>query len=391
MEELFKYSDKELHKLLDNKNVYTAKYIIRNDGNSKILRDCSVYNNRLFYRKGINKKITSEYLDYMVKDYRPININDIIELKIDNILKASKKWGYEKFFTYISNKFINHYSINRVDSSFERGKIIIHYPEILIKNSAEQEHLMRDIYLTISVETDYIYLYDLKRTTFTIAEIDRQYTFSHVSGEIYGIGYRNSNFCYGRNNAVNSIMNKMGGGRESMVKNITMFILLIDEYLSWESIEGSPYKYIDRVINDENSLVGVYTPNYNLTEVITTLKNNLTELKYEYILDGYDRYKVKLVDTESIDDILTEHYPTLCFMRDGHSSVNPRNTEKTYSSYQDKNMIEFKGEIKTLNVLPDTNVKEYTLPVKIHHEILMRAVQYLENKFETFLINKKYE
>jgi hypothetical protein len=235
-----------------------------------------------------------------------------------------------------------------------------------------------------------LYLNKIYRTTYTTSEIFAKYVFSHVSTYSFTDGC--DNFCFGRDNPIATIMSNIRRSRQHAIKNLQMLPYMIDEYLSWESLEGTPFRKIENVLNSDSLLTQVSAPFCVKEELLLCIKDNLNDFTYNYKLDDNSNYTVKLSQTtkENIENILSEKYPDLCFYKKDNHSFNLKSQEGEVSRYQGAKSLTFKGEVKTLNIIRQ-DVYSLNLPIKIHQDILNNIITILENRFETFLINKNNE
>lgn len=129
--------------------------------------------------------------------------------------------------------------------------VIIHFPEIGITNSEGAGHVIRDLYVKLSVtpkldklgsKTDYKAFIEFsgRRRTFTLKEWESGYIHSHLHSGHWGW----SGFCTGHS-AFRSLL------EETMLSVTeeawTTLLLSIPNYVKWESIEGGPYTLIKNI------------------------------------------------------------------------------------------------------------------------------------------------
>ncbi len=127
--------------------------------------------------------------------------------------------------------------------------LYIHFPELIITNSREEKHLIKDLYVKMFIS---IYYRDLTnsrattkgkisisggRSTYELIEWECDYGHSHFSGK--GLGY--SDFCMGAS-VFGVLLNNLGLSLEK--DDWVMVLLGLEKYLKWESLEGGPYRRI---------------------------------------------------------------------------------------------------------------------------------------------------
>jgi hypothetical protein len=248
---------------------------------------------------------------------------------------------------------------------------------------------MRDIYIkyrfTFYNSIWYLNSIGIARSTFSSNELGYSYVFSHV--DVGNVEYYGFNFCFGDTplrKFIYTYLNKSVDVRQKF----TQLLLSFEEYLQWESIEGTPYKYIDNL----TSCYGYKTalkPSCSNSALIKNLLNANINFKYRF---EFLRNKHKLVlDQETIDAIdkeLTQLFPNFCYYTFNNLSHNRSISDKTYKYYDGRpTEIVFKGEKKYIKIQDeDTGLAE---PEKhIHRDILKGVVNILTAKLENFIINK---
>ena len=126
--------------------------------------------------------------------------------------------------------------------------IIIHFPDLVVSNG-RREHPIKDIWVKIELSAAFCrsnkasgMYFSGTRSTMSYAEISSEYSFSHLSG-----GWRPDNFrdfCLGHTNFAflcTDLYNTWNKDR------FLSFCFQLEAYLSWESLEGGPYRTIDDI------------------------------------------------------------------------------------------------------------------------------------------------
>jgi hypothetical protein len=126
-----------------------------------------------------------------------------------------------------------------------RYKIVIYVPELTIVNSNGKSHAIKDIYISISLKTDLKIEGSIRgmRTTFTRDEWVSQYTHSHLSG----ICTNFRDFCTG-SGPINQVISILKTEYDDI--NFEMLCYHIQNFLAYESIEGTPFKYLEQIGTD---------------------------------------------------------------------------------------------------------------------------------------------
>lgn len=387
-ETLLQKTDKELEKIL-TPNKYKAKYICSDDYLYEI--KCK------FGDKGVMRCLNDGSLttfDELSGDYwRPLLLSDIKEVKQDRIYKILSNCSCEEFKKYLNNLCSGIFNENEYEITIDNSLInlIIYYPEIKITNSHELEHTLRDIYVKFSFEKyspRRLYTIAMARTTYTSNEYNKTYIFSHLDTS-NGLTHWNGRFCFGSTDLSKTVANCKSP--EGNLGKIGQVLMAFKDYLSWESLEGTPYKYISNLRESSSSKYTSYNEYFSNT-YLEVLKE-ITDFKYKFTLvNGKYVIRLEKESIDKIDDLLTAKFPTKCyFLINGESkTLNSRYAPITFNSPVYTEVI-FKGERKQLTVInevdTDTNIPEK----RIHRVILNGVVNHIESAFYTYIINKKLE
>jgi hypothetical protein len=176
-----------------------------------------------------------------------------------------------------------------------RYKVVIYFPEITLSNMNRNSHTIKDLYFSVLFKTDLKVEGTIRgmRTTFTRDEWVSQYTHSHLSGLCTTF----RDFCTGTG-PINQVISILKTEYDEI--NFEMFCYHIKTFLEYESIEGTPFKYLEQIGTDRNiTTIDEYTYlaqlNFIYKEFLQTF--DLTELKLLL------RIKVKtLIEVESTDE-----------------------------------------------------------------------------------------
>jgi len=187
----------------------------------------------------------------------------------------------------------------RIDS-FDKNllKFTIKFPKLTIKNKKKHEHklynLFTSFYLDVTKDTIKPKITGF-RTKYSIREFKKEYCHSHLSGNIlvsslehildnpYQQIIQETGFCLG-SGPFTTLLYSLS--RDFDIDKFVLFLHYLKGFLSWESLQGGPYKYITSIIK--------YTKlkNHNVESIPNDedifkkldLKNNLkfNKNKFEY-------------------------------------------------------------------------------------------------------------
>lgn len=388
-QELLQLSNKELYKTLDNKNLYTAKYFLTNNGD--IVRLENKYKNIYTFRRLIDNHLFP--IDVKYANLSVLTPQQIEVQKKSNIYKLLNTCSNEVFIEYIRKIAVDIYGEDRIDIrdyGDEWLGLIIYFPEITITNSHELSHTMYDIYVELTFTDNSggrrLHNTRIARTTFSEKEIAANYIFSHCTGSI---GDWSSTPCFG-GTELSTIFRQL---QKNELQYLYSFLMSLEEYLKWESLEGTPYKYISNLDTYQRYISqGWYSSNFK--PFYNHILNKVPNFTYKFdIENGFYNIHLDKKSKKLVDDILTTDFPDCNYYLINRSScVNGLNNyDNKISKYDGKNSVVcFKNEVKKIKVIKNT-VDEVEPEKRIHRTILNEVVKLLETRFYNYLINKKLE
>lgn len=201
-------------------------------------------------------------------------------------------WHFSAYYKQTISEYSNSYGLNNFLSGTYLGRIIyrvhiyIKFGELGVTNSHNMSTIIRDLVIRLEFLTDSeepkLYGVCGSRFTMTGEEYVTKYTFSHLSGESWGAsGF--SGFCYG---GTKEAMGMLRGILENEYDEdiAEQFLLQLEPYLSWESIEGGPYKPMKTLIDYDPNLAN--SPGTTINSVMNT-SFRLSDLRtvYEILID----------------------------------------------------------------------------------------------------------
>jgi hypothetical protein len=390
-EELTRLSFKELEKVLDTTNKYKIKYYWSGsyDVNYfKIYKLVNRFKKVYTFENLISGNIQTIDPTLLI----PLKIVDVKQIK-DNHLKNFINTCDNKIFRNYVNKLASDiFSKDRVDTI--DNNLIIHFPEITITNSFDLSHVMRDIYIKFQFQindsgTRYLRRLFFARTTLTDTEVVNNYQFSHLSS--HNPGQYSSKFCFG-DTALKDIVYFLCNNN---ISQLSTFLMSLESYLSWESLEGSPYGYLSNLTN-----IGKYKKvtnierNYQPLALYTEILYKINSFDYIFELSN-GRYIVKL-SPESIkylEEYLTVNYPIWNNFLINEESYEINNEyDSNYNKWNGEDSeVTFKGEIQKINIIKTFAEDEVIPPMRIHRTILNNLITNIENAFNEQFIKLQLE
>lgn len=214
--------------------------------------------------------------------------------------------------------YIEYVPINKITELYENNKtrnifldLLIKFDKVLIENIQGRQHLMTDFYVRFKFcfleedshpEGNLYNLFGIEsiRLSATPLEIYKGYSFSHQSNSPGNWG----NLCTGSGDFGNSInllyLNSLF--TEWKIKDLFTPIYLLEGYVSWESLDGGPYKRLSSLYAKETQEVDKYFRSGIYKDTSLEFANKL--MKQEFFVDLF--YKYKIMDRYNIRGIVSE-------------------------------------------------------------------------------------
>jgi hypothetical protein len=353
---LLKLSDKEIETELKKTTFPTNWYI---DENGRIVRFYTRIKNVIFFYE--DNKLHKETADSFSYYFRPLNISKFKLIKKDNILYGLAKQTSKSFIKYLTKYVSEIYPIENFDIEEickDAVSLIIYYPEITIKNSIELSHTIKDVYLKyiFARNGDYGFILEeilLAKTSVFLKELSKNYLHSHVSNR--GIGKYSDSFCFGDTD-IKEFVRTCKRKNTKIMNYIQQLLLNIEEFLTWESIEGGPYGLIqDLQVNlGKYKIYNDSAINKSKKDLINALLQN-SNFRLRYTFNLTDKFNIKLTqDTiEIIDNILSKICDTeyLYYRIDNKSCILNGYYRNNIAENGKTSDVIFKGERKFIKIL----------------------------------------
>jgi len=126
----------------------------------------------------------------------------------------------------------------------DNGIIYIHYPELTITNSHDASHKIYDLVVNFTVDpTNGTLLSSLYGMRFSLSqrELAKGYIHSHLKTNYHSF---NNPFCLGGGSTFQKMVNNLCCSGSVTKEQFELFILQLNSYLCWESLEGTPHMSI---------------------------------------------------------------------------------------------------------------------------------------------------
>jgi hypothetical protein len=150
--------------------------------------------------------------------------------------------------------------------------LYIHFSEFTIRNSKSLSEDLTNLFIAIPL-TDGIRNVKFResrmygfRTSYTYAQIRANYTHSHLATSLPEGAYNKSNFCLGSGPISASLVEMVD---DPDPDKFMFYLLQLNEFITWESLEGGPYRRITNInLGDGNENQAKTFPNSTLITII---------------------------------------------------------------------------------------------------------------------------
>ena len=184
-------------------------------------------------------KLTKKFLDEKLKFIR--------SKELEKMLSNGTIKRYQKFVdTVLKSIFPEELFELELKENGKQLDVTIRFPELLLTSENGLTHTLRDLFVKIPMIylSGNIRLGQLRyaRTTFEVKEVISSYVHSHLNSGCFS-GF-SSNFCYG-STVFSAFLNTARSSFD--IRDLYVFLQNLTDFLKWESISGTPYKYISNL------------------------------------------------------------------------------------------------------------------------------------------------
>lgn len=253
-----------------------------------------------------------------------------------------------------------HVDIIRTDAQIT---VLLYFPEILIRNSRKDSHLIKDLFIRLVFEVinPKMSAIQIRRSTFTYAEFCSSYLHSHSNPTQQKLLTDwSSSFCWGSTPA-GSYKTLLQARYDNL--NYQNFLGLLKNWLHWESIEGGPYFYMNTIAVTSQSS-GLIT-NEEVREILIKIASS-NPPKLNITLDK--------IPCDDVQQLLNEDFINVDFTPEYLNAIK-LNTHRlgttTRNIFRTKNNTVSKDTIDSLNRTAYTfKFKNVVITPKIIHQNL---------------------
>lgn len=277
-------------------------------------------------------------------------------------------------------------------------RLIIHFPEFEISNTARRTHKIHDLYTIIYFDRHMKHIYNGimgMRTSYSVAELHTGYAHSHLSG----ISFKPNNFCLGSGVTVSLIGGLVADGWDP--DNLRNLLMLLYTYVAHESTEGGPYQYMSNIaiggrrrfsyISDAILLIKSKNIVKNL-DLMKKLDFKFTTVGgiQKFILEPNKALEDNLVISLESSQLVYRTPDGTYMERDLEESGSTCSNENTLTSYNmsDNNLLFFKGKHVKYQVLGKETINTANYEIVPREYIVNKVVTNLENLVNKYHLKK---
>jgi hypothetical protein len=215
--------------------------------------------------------------------------------------------------------------------------LYLYYPELTITNSQDQQHTIYDLVVKVRL-TDFNSLYEPaiagKRFSWSQTELEKYYHHSHLNTTLGANSF--GAFCLGGSSEFKKFMSALSG--EFNEHSFTLFIIQLEAYLMWESLEGKPHITLATLNSTSQSFTPIAFNNTSMVkiiakEIISQLDSSLlTKVGSSYILNpGLDPSRMREIESNVITKLSSQGYSFTRFNFDTVSGTYRRSNTTSSS------------------------------------------------------------
>ena len=311
------------------------------------------------------------------------------------------KYKLSNLKTYITKILGRLYSPEKFSCELQDNHVVamIHFPEIVIKNSAGLEHIIRDLYVRITFNAEGLMSSPkIARTTFISKECisDAFYIHSHLSHS--AAGKWSASFCYGPT-IIYELLQDLQQGK---IEKLSRFLIQFEDVLAWESLEGGPHKqlathttlYSSGITSQPRPRI----PGQLKSSIIEHLLLKISSGEYENILEasskGTLQFKEKWLHTELDEALLSSDYgKNFLYEFDPINKIsgtsNSTDPEFLLSIDGKPSRVIFREEVVPIHIEDLGEDGEDKLLLRAHIETVWEFSKHLSEILNYFLISNK--
>lgn len=175
--------------------------------------------------------------------------------------------------------------------------VVLHFPELTISNSNDAQHETKNLFVALHLLPSELNIQDSLcfeqeimgcRSSYTYKEWLSGWSHSHLMSnrpKAYRHCLKGQEFCLGQNELLDQMSSLMEEWTEEMLE---LFLMSIDNFVRWESLEGVPYNSIENLVDGGTLIQNIRTSinDSDIREIGDSLRHAMTSLPVDFYYDG---------------------------------------------------------------------------------------------------------
>jgi hypothetical protein len=324
--------------------------------------------------------------------YRYIRAVDVIPNdQVTSFIRRLKEEKTKEFAPYIE-VFKAHFGDNGcVDVHGRHIRFFIRYKNVTVENDEGNSREVNELVFQIRFRLSNKELYDIKAKRFAASheELMSDYTHSHVSGGLFNW---TTSICLGDTD-INHTRQKLNV--QFSTELFELFLMQLDEFVTWESLSGGPYIRMDQVMPVRHR--GMPVDKVDIDSAVAGICLN----EYKGLsIDAMTR-KTYYLGSESVEDALEEanaeysmiaekHIGSLSDNGDFYSNTSTsRSVERRVSDFLNSTPLKVEGIYNSMELeqrIVDTVDEKGD---KINPLLITRVKEVLKRKIDEFILKRE--
>lgn len=295
------------------------------------------------------------------------------------------------------------------------GFILVHFPEVKITNEHDRFVVCKHFYVKVGIKANgkSVGYFGINRSEYQRSHLLSDYMHSHCNG------IPKSNFanflspCLG-SGPIRSTLSTLSISYDESIWEL--FCLELEKYMGTESLNGGPYRYLEKIGKTDNYRYGIsdfqmdnnrFVPGVlTYSEVAEFVKYFIGRkvLKFNFINNSYG-FAMSFIDfnilisnefiswynkcynegtiTYNYDSLLANNTLEQCVIKNGKICYFSTNSGSSVSSYEGKLVCKFKGEDVRIHIVRDLVEEPSNITTLLNHHtveyiarLILNAVNY---------------
>ena len=268
------------------------------------------------------------------------------------------------------------------------GKLVMYvlFKETEVTNTERAKHTVKDIVFKLTLNADgTLARVEARRFTLTKDELNSGYCHSHI--KYYGNMEFTMDVCFG----ATELAERRAGLQESKnVLGFELFLLQLEDYLSWESLAGGPHSKISSISHSYNMPVTI-----GLTAISSVMDGLRINNQFEILVNEDGLHSVKEDSITSsilkLGNTLNKEYIGKYVNEVFYSNTTSdgrRNTSEE-QRFLNSGVLDIEDDFSRLTLTPTLSNVISDLGLEIHKELIEAISRIVNKELNDFTLNKE--